>query len=76
MHSCISVGLPRDASTSACIASVILHHCTGGFVHEEELLQEGALTHRRGTNSYVFIPEEELQTHIFNNPELDYFIAG
>lgn len=44
---------------------------------EEQMELQGALHHRRGTSTFVFISEEEYTTHILNDPaQLDFFLPG
>lgn len=46
---------------------------------EEDIMVPGAERYKRGTSTYVFIPDEEIPTHILNQTDLtkmDYFLPG
>lgn len=46
---------------------------------ENEAQVPGAERFTRGTSTYVFIPDEEVQTHILNQTDLtkmDFFLPG
>lgn len=48
------------------------------FQSEEQMEVQGALSHSRGMSTFVFIPDEEIHTHILNTDpdKLDFFLPG
>ena len=52
--------------------------CTEGG-GDDDVLIPGAENYKRGTSTYVFIPDEEIATHILNQTDLskmDFFLPG
>lgn len=53
--------------------------CCADLPNDGEVEGPGALSHRRGLAPYVFVPDEEIPTHILNQTDLskmDYYLPG